>query len=66
MCSDNLPGDFEKAFQLLSEHEIGINQLDSIPDAFTLFSQTKLPFRTATRILKHYREWLRAIEDNLY
>lgn len=63
-CGDNLPGDYKRAFQLLSEHEIGIDMLDSIPDASALSSQTKLPFGTAARILKHHREWLKLIKDD--
>jgi hypothetical protein len=61
-CHESLPGDYDTAFMLLSEQDIGIDMLDSLPDASTLSSQTKLPFGTAARILKHYREWLGVIE----
>jgi hypothetical protein len=61
-CHESLPGDYDTAFMLLSEQDIGIDMLDSLPDASTLSSQTKLSFGTAARILKHYREWLRVIE----
>lgn len=63
-CSENLPGDFDKAFELLSKHDIGIDVLDSVADASALSNWTKLRFGTASRILKHYREWLDSLIDD--
>jgi len=61
-CGKNFPGDFLKAFSLLSEHEIGIDILDSIADAQTLCSQTKISYGVSTRILKHYHQWVKGIQ----
>jgi len=59
-CHDTLPGDHRTAFKLLKEQEIGIDMLDSIAlfDPTVFSSQTKVPFGTAGRILKHHQEWL--------
>jgi hypothetical protein len=62
---ENLPDDYDNAYSLLSVHEIGVDMLDSVPDAATLSSQTKVPFGTAARILKHFHEWLTIIEANM-
>jgi len=64
-CKENLPGDYGDAYDLLSVHEIGVDMLDLIPDAGTLSSLTKIPFGTATRILKNCREWLKSVETNV-
>jgi hypothetical protein len=59
-----LTSDYDKARALLSEHEFGIDMLDSVADASTLSCQTKVTFGAASRILNHYREWLkRVIEE---
>jgi hypothetical protein len=63
-CKRTLPGDYDKAYELLSEHEIGIDMFDIVPDASALSSATKIKFGIAARILKHYREWLTINEDN--
>jgi len=57
-CDDKLPGDYQMAFDLLKEHEIGIDMLDSLQDASILMSQTKLAFGMVTRLLKYHKEWL--------
>jgi hypothetical protein len=62
-CHENLPGDYDRTFVLLSEQDIGIDMLEFLPDASTLSTQTKLPFGMTTRILIHCRGWLGVIED---
>lgn len=57
------PGDYNRAFMLLSQHEIGVDILLYIGDASVLHNQTNIPFGTAARILKHFSEWIEFLES---
>lgn len=55
---DLFPGDYISAFDILKEHNIGVDMFEGITDQNDFRIATKIQFGTVSRILTNSRTWL--------